>query len=85
MYKIKLSQKNVSAHPTFPIFNSDPYLFFCISILTQIDARRGGVEVAVWTVEKTTGFVSRHTLTACGPSDGTEVEDVFGRSGSVSG
>ena len=35
--------------------------------------------------KKKTGFVSRHTLTACGPSDGTEIEDVFGRSGSVSG
>ena len=66
----------VSAHPTFPIF----IFFLYLKSFTQIDAR-GGVEVMVWTVEKTTGFDSRHTLTACGPSDGTEVEDVFGRSG----
>ena len=64
-----------------PSFNSDYYLFLYLKSFTQINAHCGGVEVAVWTVEKTTGFDSRHILTACGPSDSTEVEDVFGRSG----
>ena len=29
------------------------------------------------------GFVSRHTLTSCGPSDLNEVKDVFGRPGAL--
>ena len=70
----------VSAHPTFPIF----IFFLYLKSFTPIDAR-WGVEVTVWTVEKTTGFDSRHTLTACEPSDGTEVEDIFGRSGASVG
>ena len=36
MYKIKLSQKNVSAHPTFPVFNSDPYLFSVYQVLHKL-------------------------------------------------
>ena len=45
-------------------------------------ARRGGVEVAeagLWIGRP--GFDSRLTLTECGPSDGKEVKDVFGRPG----
>ena len=44
-------------------------------------ARRGGVEVAGWTVDRKTRVRFPHTLTACGPSDGKEVKDVFGRPG----
>ena len=44
-------------------------------------ARRGGVEVAGWTLDGRPGFDSRLTLTACGPSDGKELKDVFGRPG----
>ena len=46
-----------------------------------INARRGGVEVAGWIWIGRSGFDSRHTLTACGPSDSKEVKDVFGRPG----
>ena len=44
-------------------------------------ARRGGVEVAGWTLDRRSGFDSRHALTVCGPSDGKEVKDVFRRPG----
>ena len=44
-------------------------------------ARRGGVEVAGWTVDRKIRVQSRLTLTACGPSDGKEVKDIFGRPG----
>ena len=41
--------------------------------------RRGGAEVAGGIGRS--GFDSPLTLTACGPSDGKEVKDVFGRPG----
>ena len=44
-------------------------------------ARCGGIEVAGWTVDRTIQFDSRHTLTTCGPSNGKEVKDIFGRPG----
>ena len=37
--------------------------------------------VAGWTLDRRSGFDSPLTLTACGPSDGKEVKDVFGRPG----
>ena len=43
-------------------------------------ARRGGAEVAGLWIGRS-GFDSPLTLTACGPSDGKEVKDVFGRPG----
>ena len=44
-------------------------------------ARRGGVEVAGWTVDREIRVRLPAALTACGPSDGKEVKDVFGRPG----
>ena len=40
-------------------------------------ARRGGAEVADWTLDRKI----RIRFPACGPSDGKEVKDVFGRPG----
>ena len=51
---------------------------------TQIGARRGGAEVAAWTLDRKIRVrfpALKYTLTACGPSDGKEVKDVFGRPG----
>ena len=42
-------------------------------------ARSGRVEVACWTVDREIRVDSRHSLTACGPSNGKKVKDVFGR------
>ena len=55
---------------------SDSHTVFAF-LLPGTRARRDGVEVAGWTVDRKT----RLTLTACGPSDGKEVKDVFGRPG----
>ena len=45
-------------------------------------ARRGGAEVAGWTLDRKIRVrLLPLTLTACGPSDGKEVKDVFGRPG----
>ena len=44
-------------------------------------ARRGGAEVAGWTLDRKIRVRSPLTLTACGPSNGKEVKDVFGRPG----
>ena len=56
---------------------------FCIGEIFEINAkwqaRRGGVEVAGWTLDRRSGFNSRYTLTACWPSNGKEVKDVSGR------
>ena len=41
--------------------------------------RRGGVEVAGWTVDRTIRVRFRLSLIACVPSDCKEVKDVFGR------
>ena len=44
-------------------------------------AHRGGVEVGAGQWIGRSGFHSRLTLTACEPSDGKEVEGIFGRPG----
>ena len=43
-------------------------------------ARRGGIEVAVLDYgSDNLRLIRRLTLTACGPSDGKEVKNIFGR------
>ena len=41
-------------------------------------ARHGSVEVAAGLLIGRSGFNSQHTLNACGPSDGKEVNDIPG-------
>ena len=70
---------------------SDPYVPLCFAGDTKTNAdsiihhiriaRRIGVEVAGWTVDRRSGLDSRLTLSTCGPSDGKEVKDNFGRPG----
>ena len=64
MYEVKWSQNVLIRH-------------YGGMTLNELHARRGGVEVADWTVDE---FDSLHTLIACGTSDDKEVKDVFGRS-----
>ena len=61
------------------LFTYDLFRLPALSRVTYRDhfARRGGTEVA----GKTLDLNSPLTLTACGPSDGKEVKDVFGRPG----
>ena len=48
----------------------------------KIKAHRGGVEVAGWTLDREIRVrFPVHTLTACGPSNGKGVKDLFRRLG----
>ena len=70
--------------PSYPVHPSSVLVLYCGR--QETEARRGGAEVAgpgLWIGRS--GFDSRHTLTACGPSDGKEVKDVFGRPGACVG
>ena len=49
--------------------------------LVTVRHGHGGVEVEGWTVDREILVDSRYDLMACGPSDGKEVKDVFGRPG----
>ena len=48
-------------------------------------AHSGGIEVAGWILDQKIRIRFLAALTACGPSDGKKVKDVFIRSGPVSG
>ena len=61
---------------TFIINLSKTSHFFFI-----FQARRGGAEVAGWTLDRKIRVHSPLTLTAWGPSDGKEVKDIFRRPG----
>ena len=59
---------------------------FDLYILCLCDFGHSGcIEVVGWTVIGRSGFNSQHILTACGPSDGKEVKDVFELSGASVG
>ena len=60
--------------------NSTFVICFFFSCLIYI-ARRGGAEVAGLTLDRKIRVLFPAYLTTCGPSDGKEVKDLFGRPG----
>ena len=60
------------------LYNLHYWIYPCTDYIV---AHCNGLEVAGWTVDQKVQVRFPATLTACGPSDGKEVKDVFGRPG----
>ena len=61
----------------------------CVLVVTRnfkiVPFPRGGVGVAGWIVDREIRVLFTACITTCGPSDGKEVNYVFGSPGSMSG